>query len=74
MSKPWIQVHKINLQERNICLIPSSGFMGMGYKDYNWYYNWICMFFGHNLGHALLQESLACVEHMSDNYLIISSL
>ena len=32
------------------------------------------MFFGHNLGHALLQESLVCVEHMSDNYVIISSL
>ena len=31
------------------------------------------MFFGHNLGHTLLQESLACVEHMSDNYVIISS-
>ena len=32
------------------------------------------MFFGHNLGHALLQESSAFVEHMSDNYVIISSL
>ena len=42
----------------------------MGYKNYNWQYNWIGMSFGH----ALLQESLACVKHMSDNYLIILSL
>ena len=26
------------------------------------------MSFGHNLGDALLQESLVCVKHMSDNY------
>ena len=74
VSKPWIQIHKINLQEWNISLIPSSGFMEMGYKHYNWHCNWICMFFGQNLGYALLQESLVCVEHMSDNYVIISSL
>ena len=74
VSKPRIQIPKINLQERNISLIPSSGFMGMGYKHYNWDFNWICMFFGHNLEYALLQESSACVEHMSDNYVIISSL
>ena len=40
----------------------------MGYKHYNWHYNWIGMSFGHNLGHVLLQESSACVKHMSDNY------
>ena len=50
VSKPWIQIHKINLQERNISLIPSSGFMEMGYKHYNWHCNWICMFFGQKFG------------------------
>ena len=44
---------QINLQGRNIFLIPSSGFMVMGYKNYNLHYNWIGTSFGHNLGHAL---------------------
>ena len=41
----------------------------MGYKHYNCQYNWIGTSFGHNSGHTLLQESLVCVKHMSDNYL-----
>ena len=62
VCRPWIQIPKINLQERNISLIPSLGFMRMGYKHYDWHYNWIGTSFGHNLGHAMLQESLACVK------------
>ena len=36
----------------------------MGYKHYDWHCNWIGMSFGHNLGHALLKESLG----MSQTY------
>ena len=48
--------------------------MGMGYKYYNRDKIESAQFFGYNLGHAMLQESSAFVEHLSDNYVIISSL